>query len=459
MEYQCLCEKPVIILHPNARDMILRAGAFVWRNKVYRLSRGVGFYSYANFFYDFPKHKFSPRRNRITLDNLDVFQSFDVRTGEVTPLYIAVPCGHCTICTHRKTKEFAFRCVAESYTNKCAPFFVTLTYNSKHLPVDGVCKRDVQNFIKRLRINLGRAGLRDDFRFVCTSEYGKHGSRRPHYHLLLWNLPTKNLHDTLRILQTAWSYRRHRKNVKDDSIGFVSVKPCFRVNYVLKYMYKSCDVPKGKNALFHLSSRGRKGGIGSAFCDEMADYIRKNPDLVSISCYDPASQKVVTCGLPQYFKRRIYKTNSLLVPKEIRDTYENYCYCIAVRNFYYKNLCHGYPESDWSFPYEDKINRLFSCLTPYVVPRYYNVMRSIFDKYSEHQNFIELNELICTCNELADKLLSFDLSCLDKVTPYSTLRENRKNALSKLTILPVDVEIYSENIKYFNNRVDMSRKL
>lgn len=44
-----------------------------------------------------------------------------------------------------------------------------------------------------------------------------------------------------------------------------------------------------------------------------------------------------------------------------------------------------------------------------------HVMRSIFDKRSEHQNFTERYEFIWTCNELAVKWLFYVLPCSDKV--------------------------------------------
>lgn len=453
----CLCERPVIILHPNARDYILRAGSFVWRGHHYTLSK-TGMYSYASFFYDFPYRKFSARRNNITLDKLDDLQALDCNSGELVPLYMAVPCGHCDVCTHRKTREFAFRCVCESYTNQCSPFFVTLTYNDAHLPKDGVCKRDVQNFIKRLRINLTRSSQRDDFRFVCTSEYGKDFTHRPHYHLLIWNLPTDNLHNTLKLLQTAWSYR---KGKRVSSFGFVQVKYCTSVNYVLKYMYKSCEVPAGKNELFHLSSRGKKGGIGSAYCDKMASYIKSNPELVSFSCFDPSSKRVVTCSLPQYFKRRIYKTKSLIVPKELRDKFENYCYLVATRNFYERNFIkEDLPITQW--PYEEKINKLFGCLSPIVPPAYDNFLRPLFDKDYENNPHIvyrDLVELNFECEQLASELLASDLSCLEKVVPYAELCESRRIALSKLDIPPIDVKLYASNIREMRKRIELSRKL
>lgn len=59
--------------------------------------------------------------------------------------------------------------------------FVTLTYSDEHLPRDGVSKREMQLFLKRLRFDIAPVRVR----FFCVGEYGgKFG--RPHYHVVLF---------------------------------------------------------------------------------------------------------------------------------------------------------------------------------------------------------------------------------------------------------------------------------
>ncbi len=59
--------------------------------------------------------------------------------------------------------------------------FITLTYADEHLP-RGLVKRDVQTFLKRLRLELAPLKVR----FLLCGEYGEL-TKRPHYHLCLFN--------------------------------------------------------------------------------------------------------------------------------------------------------------------------------------------------------------------------------------------------------------------------------
>lgn len=448
MEKQCLCEKPVVILHPNANLILINAGAYKWKGRVYRLSD----WEKSQFFYDFPYNRFSPKRLNLGPNDTFKVAAVDVRTGQLIPIYMVVPCGKCDLCTHRKTRELSFRCVCETYSQKCVPFFVTLTYNDRWLPKDGVSMRDVQLFFKRLRTQLKRDGFTGEIRYICSSEYGKNGTHRPHYHLLLWNLPKNNLHDTLQLLQRAWSYRADRKR----PIGFVSVYECTDVNYCLKYIYKPCDVPDGKNNTFHLFSR-RSGGIGYKFCDELSEYVRKNLDTVTVSCFDLCSKRVISAGLPQYFKRRIFKQKCLVVNKSLRDTFTSFVYFYGLRNYFWQHLI----KDTTTTPTTKAEQSLLKCFqicyaeVPFVNYEYKN----LFEKMPEFERYKVLSEFINKTHYYFDKLKSFDLSCLEKWHHYDEIRKRREEVLSTLTIEPIDIDTYSSNVKEYNKRVYLKRKL
>lgn len=73
------------------------------------------------------------------------------------------------------------RCVHEAslYERNC---FITLTYDSNHLPRDtGLDKRALARFMRRLRKKTGPGP-----RYFGCGEYGETG-KRPHYHLILFN--------------------------------------------------------------------------------------------------------------------------------------------------------------------------------------------------------------------------------------------------------------------------------
>ena len=65
--------------------------------------------------------------------------------------------------------------------------FVTLTYADDQLP-DGnsLCPEDVTKFLKRLRKRIDPVKIRY---FLC-GEYGEGSTSRPHYHLILFGLPS-----------------------------------------------------------------------------------------------------------------------------------------------------------------------------------------------------------------------------------------------------------------------------
>ena len=84
---------------------------------------------------------------------------------------LQLPCGHCESCIESRTRAWAARCVLEAaqYVDNC---FLTLTYQDSCLPKGGLCKSDLQKFIRRLRDKTGRR-----IRYFACGEYGEHTYR------------------------------------------------------------------------------------------------------------------------------------------------------------------------------------------------------------------------------------------------------------------------------------------
>ena len=115
--------------------------------------------------------------------------------------YIEIPCGKCLECRLDHARQWADRCVLEAsqYDENC---FLTLTYDDLHIPtIDDVrpdtgevvkfktvVKKDLQDFIKRLRDRVGYKKIR----YFACGEYGDQ-SLRPHYHLILFNYKPADL--------------------------------------------------------------------------------------------------------------------------------------------------------------------------------------------------------------------------------------------------------------------------
>lgn len=113
-------------------------------------------------------------------DALNQRMTFDVRKAD-TGIPFRIPCGQCIGCRIERARQWTVRCMHEKRMHD-ASAFLTLTYADANLPVGGTLrKRDLQLFMKRLRKERPQ-GLR----FFACGEYGEQ-TRRPHYHLLLFN--------------------------------------------------------------------------------------------------------------------------------------------------------------------------------------------------------------------------------------------------------------------------------
>lgn len=171
----------------------------------------------------------------------------DFDRAHTLPQRIEVPCGKCYYCQSKRRSEWTFRLWVETM-NSTSCFFITLTYDDAHFPADGkLSKRDFQLFIKRVRKKYGTG-----IRFFGCGEYGP-TTRRPHYHLLIFNLPLSRntLKDLTLHLQKLWT------------LGFSSISPgnINRIGYLTKYILKTDYNSEYKN--FMLCST--KPAIGHQF--------------------------------------------------------------------------------------------------------------------------------------------------------------------------------------------------
>ena len=248
------CENPHIIINPSLFkvwhlypyvNILGRVYNYIHR---YRGSRNRGG--------KYPSY-FCAKRTGVTIDQLDKCFAYNLE-GDTIPFYIAVPCGHCSVCQVSKQIQFGNRLLLEQYAAELRgtplSYFVTLTYAPAFLPQNGVNKRDVQLFLKRLRVTLERKFNIPPFRYCVFSEYGKE-SHRAHYHMILFGLKLGDLKFPYFVLQ---KYLR-----KTWYKGFVHVKLCHEnsFSYLSKYLLKGSNVPDGKNPNFYLASN-RNGGLG-----------------------------------------------------------------------------------------------------------------------------------------------------------------------------------------------------
>lgn len=162
------------------------------------------------------------------------------RAVRVVREFVEIACGKCLDCRMRRSRDWANRCMMELQYHDSA-YFVTLTYNDKHLPIeyhtDGATgealpvatlrKSDLQNWIKRLR----RRYPNDNIRYYAGAEYGRN-TMRPHYHVIVFGLHLDDLEPVS--VQRGYTYYKSLSLEKTwsvydpdtqsfDPIGYVTV--------------------------------------------------------------------------------------------------------------------------------------------------------------------------------------------------------------------------------------------
>ena len=134
---------------------------------------------------------------------------------------VQVPCGKCEECAKNSAENWGTRCELEAKYYEQS-LFVTLTYDSEHLPVYNafeertyrgvknpidfeirgktyergtLYKKDLTLFLKRMNIDAVRKGYSEtgkSCRYYACGEYG--GKRyRPHYHIIIFGLQPPDL--------------------------------------------------------------------------------------------------------------------------------------------------------------------------------------------------------------------------------------------------------------------------
>lgn len=217
--------------------------------------------------------------------------------------YISVPCGRCPNCLERKRNELAVRTYYENEYSVCSTW-CTLTYQDKYLPInaEGVIslkKRDVDNFLKRLRTSIDPIGVR----YLIVGEYGDEFGR-PHYHCALFFDKAITVEGVNLIIEKAWSkrttYNKPTKTWNREPLGHVhfGLLESGSIYYTIGYMLKKSDDEylDGEIPPFRMMSRG----LGIEYCLRNKDYhIEGKYVFVTIDGTKRA--------MPEYFKKIIFE--------------------------------------------------------------------------------------------------------------------------------------------------------
>ena len=178
---------------------------------------------------------------------------------------VEVPCGHCYQCKKTRSKEWAFRIMCEQLEHKNS-VFITLTYSQENITyVPGATPpfyatlypKDLTDFFKRLRFNLGNRKIR----YYACGEYGGE-TKRPHYHAILFDV---DYSDTP-IIEKSWN--KGFVKVEDVNIATIS----YVAGYVQKKLYGNDTYPDCIEPPFSRMSKS----IGKKFFQEHCEDIWNN---------------------------------------------------------------------------------------------------------------------------------------------------------------------------------------
>lgn len=378
-----MCQRPYLFVNPTSYALLKFSERICIGSKCFTSKDIANFGAGAchNLFYTNPAFTrlVKDNNNRWLGDCIDVNRvvesSFFFAFGLRFNYFTLIPCGKCDLCLDSKRKELEKRAMFEAASNPYMYFF-TLTYDDKSLPSDGLCIKDMQDFFKRLRINIERAsidGITIDyytnrkgkslyknrskytrniklkknyfFRSFYVGEYGSDEtkSRRAHYHGVLFfkePIPDKDLLNIIDIFVHSWPNGR--------VFDFQSCKKPFAcARYITKYLTKLSkqNVPFGKNPTFWQGPT-RHGGLGAYKLLENTSLVDAILNSTNGCVFLSIGSSVCRVGIPKFIIDKLFPTLSRVSPNAL----SYYLIHTKVHNL----LTKRYNKSEL-FPWEDNV--------------------------------------------------------------------------------------------------------
>lgn len=291
-----------------------------------------------------------PHSHKVHVNEHNIDNFFGVtEDGECVNIYASFDCGHCIECAKKKQSDIRNRMRLEQMCYDCPPIFLTLTYNDKFLPEDGVNRDHIAKFFNRLHLNLFRSGHNQFFRHICFSEYGsKHG--RPHYHAIIFGLDYtqfRNLKELDNIFLKSWSHNPLRRKDTSESLGFIYWKLVDgrAFDYVSKYVgkdyilnlddsfessyqsFKTRNIFKftSKDGVEHIqnpnfvsSSRRNGGAIGCKWLEDLKPFIcTAHFPRVTLRDKQGIDYSFV---LPKFIRDKVFPSLSNMLPYDVKNS-------------------------------------------------------------------------------------------------------------------------------------------
>lgn len=229
-----------------------------------------------------------------------------------------IPCGQCIGCRLDYSREWANRITLEAKKykdNLC--WFITITYDDEHLPLNQVknektgeiiqgatlCKKDLTDFIKRLRRHYEYNYNHQNIRFYAAGEYGE-TTKRPHYHICFFNLPIYTELKKLKNNELGQCIWTNEEIEKIWGKGFIAIakQSWETAAYTARYMLKK---QKGENADWYYKSQAiipeftqmsRKPGIAKDYYEKNKEKIYQNDEITLLT-----GNKVRNIKPPKYY--------------------------------------------------------------------------------------------------------------------------------------------------------------
>lgn len=257
---------------------------------------------------------------------------------KITEEKVTVPCGKCEACLSNRAAQWSFRLEQELKHSVGACYFITLTYDEDHVPIENNVRTFNKEHVQILIKNIRNAIRPKPVKYFVVSEYGGQ-TFRPHYHMLLFNFPydyrllgqfpREKLIGSL--LMKYWPYGQ----VDIGTITSASITYC--TTYVLQYLRLPPDLPRP----WQLQSQGLgKGYLTKAVRQSYIENLSSS--IVSLGRW---------CKTPAYYTRELNDFD--LVESAKREDYARR----QRQNQQYYNWLHYKGYQDGVEEYKRKINK------------------------------------------------------------------------------------------------------
>lgn len=234
-----------------------------------------------------------------------------------------IPCRKCIGCKIEYINEWGKRgyLMSKTYQNN---WFITLTYDDKNLPLTNEGKptiepKDISRFINSLKKHFNRR-KHNGIKYICAREYGGR-KKRPHYHLIFWNLPLTDIKKT-----TIKNYKKEKiveysplieklwgKNNTKTSPNIILPANLNTIKYTVAYSLKKLKPKECIDERIEPERITFSRGIGLPFFEKEWQEIYKH-DKITIA--DKNSTYSTTP--PKYFDKQLKKIDENLI-KEIKE--------------------------------------------------------------------------------------------------------------------------------------------